>query len=169
MAAYKTEFIELALEIGVLKFGQFKLKSGRVSPYFYNSGLFSTGYAAAKLGRYYAAAADASGIAFDMIFSRLVDGCVALSLLHIGTSAEICTELRITEPATATVGCLRIADGIVGGVQISGLPSAGFVRPHAIAAKPVPVIIVPRVHHHSDLVHATGACPGGCGLNKTIG
>jgi hypothetical protein len=55
MQPYKTEFLELALELGVLKFGEFKLKSGRISPYFFNAGLFSTGYAAAKLGRYYAA------------------------------------------------------------------------------------------------------------------
>ena len=55
MRGYKQDFIELALEVGVLKFGQFKLKSGRNSPYFFNSGLFNTGYSAAKLGRTYAA------------------------------------------------------------------------------------------------------------------
>ncbi|MCC7257126.1 MAG: orotate phosphoribosyltransferase [Gammaproteobacteria bacterium] len=77
MRAYKTEFIELALEIGVLKFGQFRLKSGRISPYFFNSGLFNTGYALAKLGRYYAAAAREAreeGIAFDMLFGPAYKG-----------------------------------------------------------------------------------------------
>ena len=58
MRAYQIEFIELALEIEVLKFGQFKLKSGRMSPYFFNSGLFNTGYAAAKLARCYSAAVE---------------------------------------------------------------------------------------------------------------
>jgi orotate phosphoribosyltransferase len=87
MAAYKTEFIELALEIGVLKFGQFKLKSGRVSPYFFNSGLFSTGYAAAKLGRYYAAAAAGSGIEFDMIFGPAYKG-IPLAALTAAALAE---------------------------------------------------------------------------------
>ena len=69
MQAYKKEFIALALELGVLRFGEFTLKSGRVSPYFFNAGLFNTGYAAARLGRYYAAAIAESGIKFDMLCS----------------------------------------------------------------------------------------------------
>ena len=56
MQDYQREFLDFALDLGVLRFGQFTLKSGRVSPYFFNAGLFNTGYAAAKLGRYYAAA-----------------------------------------------------------------------------------------------------------------
>lgn len=68
MRAYKTEFLELALELGVLQFGEFKLKSGRVSPYFFNAGLFNTGYAAAKLGRCYASAVAALDVEFDMLF-----------------------------------------------------------------------------------------------------
>jgi orotate phosphoribosyltransferase len=80
MRAYKTEFMELALEIGVLRFGQFKLKSGRISPYFFNSGLFNTGYAVAKLGRYYAAAAAASGIDFDILFGPAYKGIPLVTL-----------------------------------------------------------------------------------------
>jgi orotate phosphoribosyltransferase len=68
MKAYKTEFLELALELGVLKFGEFTLKSGRVSPYFFNAGLFNSGYAAAKLGRCYASAVASLDIEFDMLF-----------------------------------------------------------------------------------------------------
>jgi orotate phosphoribosyltransferase len=68
MRAYKTEFLELALELGVLQFGEFKLKSGRVSPYFFNAGLFNSGYAAAKLGRCYASAVASLDVEFDMLF-----------------------------------------------------------------------------------------------------
>ena len=68
MRAYKTEFLGLALELGVLQFGEFKLKSGRVSPYFFNAGLFNSGYAAAKLGRCYASAVASLDVEFDMLF-----------------------------------------------------------------------------------------------------
>lgn len=96
MRAYKTEFMELALEIGVLRFGQFKLKSGRISPYFFNSGLFNTGYAVAKLGRYYAAAAAASGIDFDMLFGPAYKGIPLVTLTaaalaeHHGKDVPFC-------------------------------------------------------------------------------
>ena len=74
MRGYKREFIELALELGVLRFGEFTLKSGRVSPYFFNAGLFNTGYAAAKLGRFYAAAIAESRVRFDMLFGPAYKG-----------------------------------------------------------------------------------------------
>ncbi|MEM8814698.1 MAG: orotate phosphoribosyltransferase [Pseudomonadota bacterium] len=80
MRAYKKEFIELALELGVLRFGEFTLKSGRVSPYFFNAGLFNTGYAAAKLGRYYAAAIAESGVEFDMLFGPAYKGIPLVAL-----------------------------------------------------------------------------------------
>ncbi len=80
MRAYKKEFIDLSLALGVLRFGEFTLKSGRVSPYFFNAGLFNTGYAAAKLGRFYAAAVAESKIKFDMIFGPAYKGIPLVAL-----------------------------------------------------------------------------------------
>ncbi len=87
MQAYKKEFIDLALELGVLRFGEFTLKSGRVSPYFFNAGLFNTGYAAARLGRFYAAAIAASDIKFDMLFGPAYKG-IPLAALAAASLAE---------------------------------------------------------------------------------
>jgi orotate phosphoribosyltransferase len=67
-------FIQLCLDQGVLRFGEFKLKSGRVSPYFFNAGLFNTGRAIAELGRFYAQAVVTSGIEFDMLFGPAYKG-----------------------------------------------------------------------------------------------
>jgi orotate phosphoribosyltransferase len=71
---YKNEFIEFAIERNVLRFGEFTLKSGRVSPYFFNAGLFNTGGDLAKLGRYYAAALQAAGVEFDVLFGPAYKG-----------------------------------------------------------------------------------------------
>jgi orotate phosphoribosyltransferase len=87
MQAYKKEFIALALELGVLRFGEFTLKSGRRSPYFFNAGLFNTGYAAARLGRYYAAAIAESGVKFDMLFGPAYKG-IPLAALAAASLAE---------------------------------------------------------------------------------
>jgi len=91
MQAYQREFINLSLELGVLRFGEFRLKSGRVSPYFFNAGLFNTGYAAARLGRYYAAAIAASKIHFDMLFGPAYKGIplVALSAAALAEHQDI--------------------------------------------------------------------------------
>ena len=87
MQAYKREFIDLSLELGVLRFGEFRLKSGRISPYFFNAGLFNTGYAAARLGRYYAAAIADSGVKFDMLFGPAYKG-IPLAALSAAALAE---------------------------------------------------------------------------------
>jgi len=74
MQNYQREFIQFALERGVLKFGEFTLKSGRVSPYFFNAGLFNTGEALAKLGRYYAQALQDSGLQCDVLLGPAYKG-----------------------------------------------------------------------------------------------
>jgi orotate phosphoribosyltransferase len=71
---YQYEFIEFAIEAGVLGFGDFTLKSGRISPYFFNSGLFNTGRQLARLGRFYAQAIVDSGIQFDVLFGPAYKG-----------------------------------------------------------------------------------------------
>jgi len=89
MRDYQKAFIEFALSRNVLRFGEFTLKSGRVSPYFFNAGLFNTGSALARLGRYYAEAIVASGLEFDVLFGPAYKGiplaataCVALADHH---------------------------------------------------------------------------------------
>ena len=74
MKDYQHEFLDFAIETGVLCFGEFTLKSGRVSPYFFNSGLFNTGESLAKLGRYYAQSINDSGIEYDCIFGPAYKG-----------------------------------------------------------------------------------------------
>jgi len=74
MQDYQRDFLDFALDLGVLRFGQFTLKSGRVSPYFFNAGLFNTGGALARLGRYYAQAIVDSGISFDVLYGPAYKG-----------------------------------------------------------------------------------------------
>ena len=74
MKDYQIEFIEFALEKQVLKFGEFTLKSGRTSPYFFNAGLFNTGRDLARLGRFYAAALEDAAIEYDVLFGPAYKG-----------------------------------------------------------------------------------------------
>lgn len=74
MQPYQQEFIELALAQQVLRFGEFRLKSGRLSPYFFNAGLFNSGAAVATLGRCYARAIAESGVGYDMLFGPAYKG-----------------------------------------------------------------------------------------------
>ncbi|MDH5660730.1 MAG: orotate phosphoribosyltransferase [Gammaproteobacteria bacterium] len=74
MLDYQKDFIEFALKNDVLRFGEFTLKSGRVSPYFFNAGLFNSGEALAKLGQYYAAAIKESAVKFDVLFGPAYKG-----------------------------------------------------------------------------------------------
>jgi len=74
MRDYQKAFIEFALSREVLRFGEFTLKSGRVSPYFFNAGLFNTGSALARLGQYYAEAIIESGLEFDVLFGPAYKG-----------------------------------------------------------------------------------------------
>ncbi len=74
MQDYQREFLDFALELGVLRFGEFTLKSGRVSPYFFNAGLFNTGAALARIGRFYAQTIVDSEIGFDVLYGPAYKG-----------------------------------------------------------------------------------------------
>ncbi len=88
MQNYQKEFIEFALSSNVLRFGEFTLKSGRISPYFFNAGLFNTGEALAKLGKYYAQALKDSHIEFDVLFGPAYKGIPLASSCAISLSNE---------------------------------------------------------------------------------
>lgn len=83
MQNYQREFIEFAIKQGVLKFGEFTLKSGRVSPYFFNAGLFNTGKALAEIGRFYAAALEDAGLEYDVIFGPAYKGIPLATTLSV--------------------------------------------------------------------------------------
>ena len=83
MEQYQKEFIEFAIAKQVLRFGEFTLKSGRVSPYFFNTGLFNDGQSLSELGKYYAAAVKQSGIDFDMIYGPAYKGIPLASTMTI--------------------------------------------------------------------------------------
>jgi len=87
MQAYKKEFIQLAIEYEVLRFGEFELKSGRVSPYFFNVGLFNTGRALSELGAAYAKAMLEENIECDVLFGPAYKGIPLVSAMAVALSA----------------------------------------------------------------------------------
>lgn len=88
MKPYQRQFLELAIARNVLRFGEFTLKSGRISPYFFNAGLFDSGVALAQLGNCYAQALDASGIGFDMLFGPAYKGIPLATTLAVAMAGQ---------------------------------------------------------------------------------
>jgi orotate phosphoribosyltransferase len=93
--AFRREFVDFAMRAGVLRFGDFKTKAGRQSPYFFNAGLFCDGERLGELAGYYARAALASGIAFDMLFGPAYKGitlaaATAVALAGLGHNVPFC-------------------------------------------------------------------------------
>jgi len=104
MQSYQREFIEFAIEKGVLKFGEFTLKSGRTSPYFFNAGLFNTGDAIAKLGRFYAAAIEDAKIDYDVMLGPAYKGIP----LATTTVVSLANDFGKDVPYVLTVKRLKI-------------------------------------------------------------
>ena len=93
--AFRRQFVEFAIRAGVLRFGEFKTKAGRLSPYFFNAGLFCDGARLGELAGFYARAALASGIAFDVIFGPAYKGitlaaATAVALAGLGHNVPFC-------------------------------------------------------------------------------
>lgn len=85
---FRTDFVRFAAELGVLKFGAFTTKAGRLSPYFFNAGLFNTGAAVARLADFYAQALLASGVQFDMLYGPAYKGIPLVTALALALAAR---------------------------------------------------------------------------------
>ncbi|HHW75669.1 MAG TPA: orotate phosphoribosyltransferase [Xanthomonadaceae bacterium] len=88
MRDYQRDFLDFAIDRGVLRFGEFTLKSGRISPYFFNAGLFDSGAALARLGRCYAAAIMDAGLEFDTLFGPAYKGIPLVATVAIALAEQ---------------------------------------------------------------------------------
>jgi orotate phosphoribosyltransferase len=88
MSDFTQQFIEFALQKQVLRFGEFKTKAGRLSPYFFNAGLFNDGESLMKLGEFYAAAIQNSGVQFDMLFGPAYKGITLAASIAIALARQ---------------------------------------------------------------------------------
>lgn len=145
---FRTAFVAFALDQGVLRFGQFKTKAGRLSPYFFNAGLFNTGVALAKLGEFYANAILASGVTFDVLFGPAYKGIplaagTAIALAGTGRNVPYCFNRK------------EAKDHGEGGV-IVGAPLAGrvLILDDVISAGT-------SVRESVEIIRAAGAQPAG--------
>lgn len=120
MQDYKQQFIEFALSRQVLRFGEFTLKSGRKSPYFFNAGLFNTGADLAKLGEFYAQAIQQSAVDFDIIFGPAYKG------IPIATTVAIALAKQYQLDIPVCFNRKEIKDHGEGG-QLIGSPLQGKV------------------------------------------
>ena len=151
MLSFRQDFIRFAIQHGVLRFGEFQTKAGRVSPYFFNSGLFNDGAALRELSRFYAQAIFASKVEFDMLFGPAYKGIplvagAAIALAEQGCNAPYCfnrKEAKDHGEGGSTVGAalqgrvLIIDDVISAGTSVR--ESIGLIR--ASGATPCGVVI----------------------------
>lgn len=152
MQEYQLNFIELALARNALRFGQFTLKSGRSSPYFFNAGLFSDGEAAAVLGQCYASAIVRSGIGFDMIFGPAYKG------IPLATATAIALAERHGRSVPYAFNRKEAKEHGEGG-QVVGSPLAGRV----LIVDDV-ITAGTAIRESLELIRAAGAQPAGVAL-----
>ena len=147
MQDYQRQFLDFALEQQIIRFGEFTLKSGRISPYFFNSGLFNNGASLRRLGEYYAAAIVNAGLGFDVLFGPAYKGiplvaatAIALAARH-DRSAPFCFDRK------------EAKDHGEGGT-IVGAPLAGrvLIVDDVISAGT-------SINHSVELIRAGGAAP----------
>ena len=149
MKNFRQEFIEFALARGVLCFGEFRTKAGRLSPYFFNAGLFNDGEALRRLGQFYAKAIVAADCAFDMLFGPAYKGiplvsATAVALAEIGRNLPFCFNRK--EAKDHGEGGMTIGAALAGRVLIvDDVISAGT-----------------SVRESVQIIRAAGAAP--CGV-----
>jgi orotate phosphoribosyltransferase len=147
--AYQSEFIDLCVQLGVLRFGKFTLKSGRESPYFFNAGLFNTGLAVSAVGRAYAAALVSSNLNFDMLFGPAYKG-IPLVTITAAAMAE-----RHGRNLAFAFNRKEAKDHGEGG-SIVGSPLKGRV----LIVDDV-ITAGTAIRESIDIIHAAGASPAG--------
>ncbi|MGD8546709.1 MAG: orotate phosphoribosyltransferase [Thiohalophilus sp.] len=149
MRDYQKEFIEFALQREVLRFGEFTLKSGRVSPYFFNAGLFNSGKALAQLGRYYAQTIIDSGIQFDVLFGPAYKGIP----LAAATSVMLAEEHNLDVPYAFNRKEAK-AHGEGGNIVGSALEGRILIIDDVITAGTA-------IGESMEIIQANGATPAG--------
>ena len=122
MQDYQRDFLNFAVEKEVLRFGEFTLKSGRLSPYFFNTGLFNTGGSLARLGRYYARAIVDSGIEFDVLYGPAYKGiplaAVTSAALYDEHQRDVAYAFNRKEPKDHGEGGIIVGHPLQGKVLI---------------------------------------------------
>lgn len=149
MEKYQEEFLSFAIDIGVLKFGEYTLKSGRKSPYFFNSGLFNSGASLATLGSFYAQAVTAAQLEFDMVYGPAYKGIPLASAMVIALANDF------NKDVPYAFNRKEIKDHGEGGV-IVGSPLQGkvLIIDDVISAGT-------SVRESIDIINAQGAEPAG--------
>src|SRR5262249_45797395 len=146
--AFRRDFVEFAIRAGVLRFGEFKTKAGRLSPYFFNAGLFSDGERLGQAARFYAKAALAAGIPFDILFGPAYKGitlasATAVALADLGHNVPFCFNRK--EAKDHGEGGMIVGGPLSGrGLIIADVSTGGAAKREAI-----------------EMIRAAGATPSG--------